>query len=623
MTTDESTPRTTTAPIDREALRARYRAERDKRLRDDGNDQYVEPTGRFAHFLDDPYVELVEREPLHDEVTVALIGGGFAGLVTGARLKQAGVDDVRIIEGGGDVGGAWYWNRYPGAMCDTAAMIYLPLLEETGHMPSQKYTPAPEIFGHARRIATQFGLYDNALFSTEVTSLAWDDDMSRWIIRTDRGDEMRARFVAMGTGPLHRPKLPGIPGLETFEGHAFHTSRWDYDYTGGDPSGAPLERLADKRVGIIGTGATAVQCIPHLARGARDLYVFQRTPSSIDVRNNHAIDLEWFASLEPGWQQEWLTNFAILQTGGFADEDLVKDGWTDISQRIRDRVVAEMTESGAEFTPETVLRAFEDSDDEKMTEIRARVDTIVTDPATAEALKPWYRQLCKRPCFHDEYLQAYNEPGCHLVDTGGKGVERMDETGVWAGGVHHDLDCVIFASGFEVGTDYARRSGFGTVGRDGLTLSEHWADGMQSLHGIHVHGFPNLFIVGLSQGANLISNITYNLVEAGTTIAAVVSHALEIGAEQVEVTEDDEQAWVALLEGSPQSFLGNPDCTPGYYNNEGKPVGRRERLNASGYPPGPVAYFQFIDRWRASGDFQGLEFRAEPAEPTDPAAGGA
>jgi cation diffusion facilitator CzcD-associated flavoprotein CzcO len=599
---------TSTPEIDTEALRARYRAERDKRIRPEGNEQYLEPTGRFAHFVDDPYTERVEREPLFDEVTVAVIGGGFSGLVTGARLKQAGIDDIRLIEGGGDVGGAWYWNRYPGAMCDTAAMVYLPLLEETGHMPSQKYVFAPEIFGHAKRIATTFGLYENALFSTQVTALEWDGDACRWIIRTDRGDAIRARYVTMGTGPLHRPKLPGVPGIETFAGHCFHTSRWDYGYTGGDPSGAPMTNLADKRVGIIGTGATSVQCIPRLAQDAGELFVFQRTPSSIDVRNNHAIDPDWFATLEPGWQQRWLTNFATLQTGGFADEDLVKDGWTDISQRIRDRVI-ELVTAGSALDPDTMLQAYEDSDDVKMAEIRARVDAIVQDPATAEALKPWYRQLCKRPCFHDEYLQAYNRPTVHLVDTDGKGVERIDETGVWVGGVHHELDVLIFASGFEVGTTAARRSGFETTGRGGVTLTERWADGMQSLHGMHVREFPNLFIVGPSQGANLISNITQNLTEAGSTIAAILRHALDAGAAEVEVSAEAEAAWVAMLEANPRSFGGNPDCTPGYYNNEGRPVGRRERLNSSGYPDGPVAYFDHITRWRSTGEFTGLEFR--------------
>jgi len=607
-----------THSIDHEALRAKYREERDKRIRPDGNEQYVEPTGRFAHLLDDPYVAKTEREPKRDEVTVALIGAGFSGLCVGARLKEAGIEDIRLIEGGADVGGAWYWNRYPGAMCDTAAMVYLPLLEETGHKPTMKYVFAPEIFRHAQRIAEHYGLYRNALFSTEVTRLEWDPSTSRWILQTNRGDVIRARFVTMGPGPLHRPKLPGIPGIETFGGHSFHTSRWDYAYTGGNPDGAPMEKLADKRVGIIGTGATAVQCIPPLARDARELYVFQRTPSSIDVRNNHPIEDDFFEALEPGWQQKWLLNFATLQTGGFADEDLVKDGWTDIAQRIRDRLVENAQKEGAVPGPEMFQKAYEDSDDEKMEEIRARVDSIVEDEATAQALKPWYRQLCKRPCFHDEYLQAYNEPNTHLVDTDGKGVERIDATGVWVAGVHYEVDCLVFASGFEVGTDYARRAGFDPVGRDGIRLSDRWAEGMQSLHGIHVHGFPNLFVVGLTQGANLISNITQNLTEAGSTIAAILRHALDTGADEVEVTEDAEQAWVKMLEGSTRAFLGSPDCTPGYYNNEGGPIGRRQRLNQSGHPEGPVAYFEYIDRWRRSGRFEGLDFTRPAARSGEP-----
>ena len=598
----------TTTPIDREALRARYRLERDKRLRPDGNDQYLEPTGRFADLVEDPYTERVEREPVHDHVTVAFIGGGFAGLTTGARLKEAGVESVRLIEGGGDVGGVWYWNRYPGAMCDTAAMIYLPLLEETGHVPSAKYTPAAENFAHARAIATQYGLYEHALFSTKVTGLEWDDDASRWIVRTDRGDEFTAQYVAMGTGPLQKPKLPGIPGIEAFAGHTFHTSRWDYEYTGGGPTGAPLDRLGDKRVGIIGTGATAVQCIPHLARGAGELFVFQRTPSSIDVRNNHEIDPDWFADLEPGWQREWQMNFTILQTGGFTDVDLVQDGWTDISQRIRDRVVTELSQDGAEFTPELVTRAFEDSDDEKMTEIRARVDSLVEDHDTAQALKAWYRQLCKRPCFHDEYLQAYNEPGTHLIDTDGKGVERITENGVVVAGVEYPVDCIIYASGFEVGTPFESRNGYDPRGRDGRLLSEHWADGMRTKHGTHVHGFPNLFIVQPTQGANLISNVPHNLVESGATIALIVKHALAEGHDQVELTAEAEQEWLDLLASGPGMILGSADCTPGYYNNEGQPGGPGA-WTFVGYPMGASAYFTYLEEWRTRGDFEGLTFR--------------
>ncbi len=563
-------------------------------------------TGQLAHYLEDPYTPVVEREPLTDHVTVAFIGGGFAGLVTGARLKEAGVDDVRIIEKGGDFGGTWYWNRYPGAQCDTAAFVYMPLLEETGHMPSEKYAHAPEILEHCQRIGNHYDLYDNALFHTEVEDLTWDADRSRWVIRTNRGDQFTAQFVGMGTGPLHVPKLPGIPGIERFEGHSFHTSRWDYDYTGGDPSGTPLDRLADKRVAIIGTGATSVQCVPHLARACKELFVFQRTPSSVDVRNNHPIDPDWFAEIAtPGWQQRWLENFTANQTGGNAAEDLVMDGWTDLSRRVREKMQSLPREG---LTPAKMMAAFEDSDFEKMEEIRARVDAVVSDPQTANDLKAWYRQLCKRPCFHDDYLNAYNEPGTYLVHTDGKGVEEITETAVVAQGKAYEVDCIIYASGFEVGTPYTRRAGYDMTGRDGVKLSEYWADGMRTKHGIHVHGFPNAFIVQPTQGANLISNVPHNLTESGRTIALTVKHAVENGYDEVEVSKDAEDAWIELLLSGGGRMLGAPDCTPGYYNNEGISPGPAAKLSV-GYPQGATAFFRYIDEWRSSGEFEGLEFR--------------
>ncbi len=591
--------------IDKEALRRKYLEERNKRLRPDGNNQYLRVTGHLAHYLTDPAAPVVEREPKTDHVTVAFIGGGFAGLVTGARLKEAGIDDVRIVEKGGDFGGTWYWNRYPGAQCDTASFVYMPLLEETGHMPSEKYAHGPEILEHCQRIGKHFGLYDNALFHTEVVDLAWQEADSRWLVSTNRGDAFTAQFVAMGTGPLHVPKLPGIPGIESFTGHSFHTSRWDYAYTGGDPSGAPMTGLSDRRVAIIGTGATAVQCVPHLAAACKELYVFQRTPSSVDVRANHPTDPEWFAEMAtPGWQQRWLDNFASNQTGGMAEEDLVMDGWTDIARRVREKIMGLPREG---LTPAMVMEAFEDSDFEKMEEIRARIDSIVKDPGTARDLKAWYRQLCKRPCFHDEYLQAFNVPGTHLVHTDGKGVERITETSVVAAGRAYEVDCIIYASGFEVGTEYERRAGYDMAGRHGLRLSQHWSEGMRTLHGIHVHGYPNAFIVQPTQGANLISNIPHNLTEAGKTIAAVVAHAIAGGFNEVEVTKEAEEAWIDLLLSGGGMMLGSPDCTPGYYNNEGQDPGPRGRFNV-GYPQGAMAYFQYIDQWRASGAFEGLAF---------------
>jgi cyclohexanone monooxygenase len=589
---------------DANAVRQKYREERAKRLRADGIDQYIRIADHFPEYLDDPCMPIAARGARTDHVSFAFIGGGFAGLVAGARLKENAVSDVRIVDKGGDFGGTWYWNRYPGAQCDTASFVYMPLLEETGHMPTEKYAHGPEILEHCRRIGSRYGLYENALFHTEVTGLEWDDRRAAWVISTTRGDRFTATFVGLGIGPLHVPKLPGIPGLESFEGRAFHTSRWDYDYTGGDPSGTTMDRLVSRRVGVIGTGATAVQCVPQLARACGKLYVFQRTPSSVDVRDNRPTDPTWFAQIaSAGWQARWQENFAANQSLGLPDEDLVMDGWTDIGRRIRQRVLQMDPD---ERSLENVMAAFELSDLEKMEEIRARVDAVVRDPATARNLKAWYRQLCKRPCFHDEYLQAFNLPNVELVDTDGRGVERITRNGVVVAGREYEVDCLIYASGFEVGTEFTRRSGFEVVGRDGRTLSEHWRDGMRTMHGVHVHGFPNLFIAQPFQGANLISNVPHNLYDAARTIACVVTHASAQAATRVEVTKEAEESWLQLL-GSAQSILQGPDCTPGYYNNEGHPEDPGIRFLV-GYPLGPSAYFQYVEDWRSNGRFEGLEF---------------
>jgi len=590
--------------VDTEFLRRKYKEERDKRIRSDGNEQYIEITEGFGHYQDDPYTPLVEREPVLRDAEVVIIGGGFAGLTAGARLRDVGVEDITIIEGGGDVGGVWYWNRYPGAMCDTAAMVYLPLLEETNYLPTQKYVLAPEIFAHAQRIARQYELYDQALFSTQVKGVRWDDASQRWLVTTNRGDQLRARFLIAGTGPLHRPKLPGIPGIQEFKGESFHTSRWEYSVTGGSPL-EPMNKLATKRVGIIGTGATAIQCIPHLGRDAQELFIFQRTPSSVDFRNNHPLSKENVGELSPGWQEEWLLNFCTLQNMGFADVDYVKDGWTDISKRIRDRVIEE---AKGNFTPEIMRSAYETCDDEKMEEIRARVDDVVSDHDTAQGLKAWYRQLCKRPCFHDEYLDTYNRPSVHLVDTNGQGVERIDATGVWVQGVHYDLDVLIFASGFEVGTELSRRTGFEIVGRNGLTLSEKWSEGMETLHGMHVVDFPNLFLMQPSQAANLISNITHNHVESSRNIASVIDHVKRSGANLVEPNAEAVNAWVAQYAMATGTVMNSPDCTPGYYNNEGKGPDARQLRTMGNYPTGTIGYFAYSKAWRESGEFTGLHF---------------
>ena len=466
--------------IDPDALHEKYLAERDKRVREDGIDQYVEVTAQFSHFVDDPYVEPgFTRPPVFDHVDVAIIGGGFGGLMVGARLREAGFERLRVVESGGDFGGTWYWNRYPGAMCDVESYCYLPLLEELGYMPKHKYSFAPEILEHSRNIARHYGLYDLALLQTVITELRWDEAGSRWIVTTNRGDRFTAQYVAMANGPLSRPKLPGIPGINDFAGHTFHTSRWDYGYTGGSSEGG-LIGLADKRVGIIGTGATAIQCVPHLGEWAKQLYVFQRTPSSVDVRNNAPTDPEWAASLKPGWQKERRDNFNTLVSGGDADVDLVHDGWTDIFRNLTGNAAKQASRKiGRRLSGEERAEVMQIADYRKMNQVRARVDELVGDPAVAAKLKPWYRQFCKRPCFHDEYLQTYNRPNVTLVDTNGHGVDGLTQHGVIANGQEYEVDCLIFATGFEVGTSYTRRAGYDIVGRGGETLSEHWGDGLR------------------------------------------------------------------------------------------------------------------------------------------------
>ncbi len=603
MTTQNfDSSRTAALGFDPDALREKYRAERDRRLRADGNDQYLEIKGDFAHFLDDPYVKPgFTRAPLFDEVEVVLIGGGFGGLLTGARLREAGVKDIRMIDAAGDFGGTWYWNRYPGIACDIESYIYLPLLEETGYMPKQKYSDGDEILEHHRRIAKHYDLYRDVCFQTKVSELRWDEDAKRWIISTNRGDRMRAHYVSMALGPLNRPKLPGIAGIKDFEGHAFHACRWDYAYTGGDSHGN-LTGLRGKRVGIIGTGATAVQIVPHVGQWAEHLYVFQRTPSSVDVKNNPPTDPEWVKSLTPGWHQRRMDNFNVLVSGGYQAEDLVSDTWTEI---IRNLLVGIAEQKTPDLSPESLMRQMEIADFKKMEQIRARVDSIVKDKATAEALKPYYRQFCKRPCIHNEYLETFNRPNVTLVDTKGKGVDRITRKGVVVGGKEYEVDCLIYASGFEVGTSYTRRAGYDIVGRDGQRLEQRWSDGAKSFHGMHVRGFPNCFITSNTQ-SGFTPSYPHMLNEQAKHIAYLIKTGIDNKVTTMEASPAAEKEWIETiirLARRNTDFLSS--CTPGYYNNEGKPS---ERSAQDGfYGGGSIEFIKVLEGWRAAGGLKGLE----------------
>ncbi len=588
---------------DLEAVREKYRREREKRLRADGSSQFREMMSEGTHNDVDPYVEPgFTRAPIEEETEVLIIGGGFGGLLMSVRLREVGIDGFRIVEAAGDFGGTWYWNRYPGVQCDVESYVYMPLLEELGYIPTEKYAHGPEIFAHAQAIGRHYDLYESALFQTQVSALEWDEEARRWIVSTDRDDRIRARFVCMANGPYSKPKLPGIPGLGDFAGHTFHTSRWDYDYTGGDTTGG-LTKLADKRVGVIGTGATAIQCVPHLGRDAAQVYVFQRTPSSVDVRDNAPTDPDFAKTLEPGWQKKRMDNFNILMDGGPQDEDLVGDRWTELTRGLYE--VLESTPNAADLTPEEIALIAERVDLKKMERVRARVDEIVEDPATAESLKPWYRYLCKRPCFHDEYLPTFNRPNVTLVDTEGRGVDRITPRGVVANGREYEVDCLIFATGFDVSTNYTRRAGYDIVGRGGRKLSEKWADRTSTFQSFFTRGFPNcFFMMGFQSG--LTPNIPHTINEQSQHLAHVIREALDRGATTVEPSQHAEDAWGAEIDKGSSFLEIQANCTPGYFNDEGK-VGESQGWLAGFYPEGSEAFFALLRDWRASGKLDGLE----------------
>lgn len=578
-------------PHELTALRARYHHERERRVRPDGAAQYRTAEAEFGYYAADPYTaEPARRDPRHDTVDVAVIGGGFGGILAGARLRQQGVGRVRIVEKGGDFGGTWYWNRYPGVHCDVESHVYLPMLDETGYVPEWKYAPGEEIRRHAVRIARKFDLYSDALFSTGVTSLTWDETSETWIVATDREDAFHATYVINATGTLTDPKLPGIPGIEDFKGHTFHTSRWDYAYTGGTPQGG-MTGLADRRVGIVGTGATGVQVIPMLAEDAAQLYVFQRTPSTVDVRANRRTGAKDVGADREGWARERRENYLRIVSGEPVERDLVADQWT-ASAGLLEKLLPSFRRQG---DPVAFEAAYEVADAAKMNELRARVEGTVTDPATAETLKPWYRYACKRPTFSDLYYPAFNRANVTLVDTADThGIEHVTEHGVVVGGTTYGLDCLIFATGFNVGTSGIHSGKVPVHGRGGVQLLHRWARrGPRTLHGFTSNGFPNLIQLGPLQNASSV-NFTHILDEQAVHAAALVA-AAEAKDALVEPSRESEDAWLALLaEGAPDHEWFHAECTPGYYNREG-----RGRPNGPvAYPHGAVAFHQHLERWR-------------------------
>lgn len=592
--------------IDIEALRTRYRWERLRRLRPEGQDQYVRAEADFAETYEtDPYMVMEPRDPISEEIDVAVLGAGWSGIMAGVHLRNAGVTNFRHIEHAGDFGGVWYWNRYPGIQCDNDAYCYLPMLEETGFVPTKKFADGYEIQEHCQRVANRYGLYEGALFHTLVRALKWDETQSRWQIETNRGDNIRARFVVMCGGPLNKPKLPGIPGIREFKGKLFHTARWDYDYTGGTWREPVLKKLEDKRVAIIGTGATAIQAIPYLARHAKQLYVIQRTPSSVDERPNPPTDPEWIKSLRPGWQYARQENFHKAAVQGLkpGERDEICDIWTEINRNL----AAEFDRDGWPQSPEEYMAKREAMDFRVMARMRGRVESIVEDPATANALKPWFNFNCKRPLSNDDYYPAFNRANVKLIDVSDtRGVERLTEHGFVHDGIDYEIDCLICASGFEVTSDLDRRWGIKTIeGRGDVSLYEHWQDGYRTLHGAMTHGFPNLFFTGYIQGG-FFATTTHQFSRQGYHIAYIIKEALARGLTEVEPVLEAQEEWVALIRSTAIDISQlQSECPPSYFNNDGDRSKNRWYLGES-YGPGWDAFEKIVADWRRKGDLAGL-----------------
>ncbi len=595
--------------LDIPSLRQRYEQERNRRLQKDGQKQYVRPTGdTVAQYSIDPHTEIQQREPMTGEIDVLILGAGWGGVLAGYYLTQQGVKDFLCVDTAGDFGGVWYWNRYPGIQCDNESYCYLPLLEETGFMPSKKFADGWEIQRYTRQIAEHFGFADKALFHTMISALTWDESLQRWCVGTNRGDAIKARFVIMANGVLNMPKLPGIAGIDNFKGKIFHTARWDYDYTGGSYTSPVLDRLSGKKVALVGTGATAIQAVPHLADYAQHLYVVQRTPSCVDARPNPPTDQAWAASLTPGWQAERQDNFHRGAMEGFGpdDVDLVCDFWTEISRNMK----AELAAQGWPALPmEDLLQLRERTDYQVMERMRRRVDEFIDNADLAEKLKPYYRFMCKRPLSSDTYYPAFNRSNVELIDVAEtKGLHSLTETGFVANGQEYDADCIIFASGFEVTSALERRWGIDRIeGRNGMSLYEHWRNGPKTLHGTMTHGFPNQFYIGYIQGG-INASVTEQFGRQGEHIAFIIAQTLKRGFKEVEPSE---QAMQDYTEHFIRTQMSNDDlldaCPPSYFSNEG--ASSHEWGLFRQWGGGWSDFMRMLREWRESGDLAGLEVK--------------
>ncbi|KAL8413401.1 hypothetical protein RB594_004870 [Gaeumannomyces avenae] len=623
----------------------RYEAERNKRAGVANFKQRASTrTESLADLSRDPWVDYdaLARQPAAlkdgDDTQVVILGAGHAGLIFAAELIRAGFspDRLVVVDEAGGVGGTWYWNRYPGLTCDVEGYTYLPLLEETEFVPKHRYARGEEIRENAERIVKKFGV--RTMLCTTLLSADWDEGLRRWVLRfrrdlgpshADLNGEfvVHAQYFLPQPGPLHVPSAPALPGLDEFRSNRkmFHTARWDYKYTGGTQENPELAKLKDKVVGIIGTGATSVQVVPELAKYAKHLYVFQRTPSYVGPRDQIETTPELWAEVTApgaGWQKARMTNLnRFLSDDPTATEadNMLKDGWS--RARGFGGLIGSTRAYAADLsTPEAVAANVQDMvrrglpEDERL---RAHVREVVEDAATADKLTAWYAGWCKRPTFHQWYLQCFNRPNVTLVDTDGQGVEAYTAGGVVACGKEYKLDALVLATGFEQVAGRGLESvGAPIRGRGGRSLLQTLTDeGVYA--GTATVGFPNMFVASALGGAasantssvyTMSARLAAHVLRTAEKTVAEREPGADLGRLVVEVDGEALQNWNELLRPKQGWFAGFGACPPTYFTlyNDPKQEPANQRGSASPWPFGPVDFENKLDSYISEGNLKGF-----------------
>jgi cyclohexanone monooxygenase len=501
----------------------------------------------------------------HDLV---IVGAGFAGMYMLHRARQLGLS-ARVFEAGGGVGGTWYWNRYPGARCDVESMEYSYSFDEDLQRDwrwTERFAAQPEILRYAQHVAERFGLLDGIRFRTRVLGAHYDEAADQWRVRTrgeDSGEERecRARWLVMATGCLSSANLPEIPGRDSFEGERFHTGLWPHE--GVDFSG--------KRVGVIGTGSSALQSIPIIAEQAKDLVVFQRTATYAVPARNAPLDPEYEAGIKADYAAFRARNRKMQNAFGSMMARNDSPALTATPEE-RERAFAERWARGGLV----FLGAYGDLMlDERANGyaaefVRARIAETVRDPATARTLMP--RQIigCKRLCIDTGYYETYNRPNVRLVDVSEAPIEAITPKGVRAGGQEYELDSLVFATGFDAMTGSLLK--IDIRGRGGVSLRDKWAAGPRTWLGLGIAGFPNMFTVSGPGSPSVLTNMIVSIEQHVEWISDCIAYMRANGHRAIEATPEAEDGWVAHVNAVADRTLF-PGCNSWYLgaNVPGKP----------------------------------------------------